>query len=190
MLDDLSGQRGVVTTTRSPLPPKPAVRRVSEQAFQARCAPLSKAPHLPMSSKSKPRQTSGARAHSPAPASPRHRQAGKKYWAEHCRRSWRRPNLRNTRRSKRHLVLDLKERWARTDCASTPVDRAALAAPAAVGGGAFGPTRSVAVSERGHGQHLLQQDLKPVRQLRARAQDLGTEASCVRFAVRDRCDAV
>ena len=59
---------------------------------------------------------------------------------------------------------------------STPVDRAALAAPAAVGGGAFGPTRSVAVSERGHGQHLLQQDLKPVRQLRARAQDLGADA--------------
>ena len=62
---------------------------------------------------------------------------------------------------------------------STPVDRAALAAPAAVGGGAFGPTRSVAVSERGHGQHLLQQDLKPVRQLRARAQDLGTETAAV-----------
>ena len=120
VLDDLAGQKGVVTTTRSPLPPKPAVRRVSEQAFQARCAPLSKAPHLPMSSKSKPRQTSGARARSPAPASPRHRQAGKKYWAEHCRRSWRRPNLRNTRRSKRHLVLDLKERWARTDCALHP----------------------------------------------------------------------
>ena len=59
------------------------------------------------------------------------------------------------------------------------VDRAALAPPAAVGGGAFGPTRSVAVSERGHGQHLLQQDLKPMRQLRARAQDLGGETAAV-----------
>ena len=28
--------------------------------------------------------------------------------------------LRNTRRSKRHLVLDLNARWARTDCALAP----------------------------------------------------------------------
>ena len=34
VLDDLACQRGVVTTTRSPLPPKPAVRRVSEQALK------------------------------------------------------------------------------------------------------------------------------------------------------------
>ena len=62
---------------------------------------------------------------------------------------------------------------------SHPVDRAALTLPAAVGGDAFGRTRSVAVSERGHGHLLLQQDLKPVRQLRARAQDLGGEAAAV-----------
>ena len=63
---------------------------------------------------------------------------------------------------------------------SHPVDRAALALPAAVGGDAFGRTRSLAISQRGHGHHLLQQNLKEVRQLRARAQDLGTEAACVR----------
>ena len=52
-------------------------------------------------------------------------------------------------------------------------------AAAAVGGDTFGRTRSLAISQRGHGHHLLQQNLKEVRQLRARAQDLAGEASCV-----------
>ena len=55
-----------------------------------------------------------------------------------------------------------------------------MALAAAVGGAAFGRTRSLAISQRGHGHHLLQQNLKEVRQLRARAQDLAGEASCVR----------
>ena len=50
---------------------------------------------------------------------------------------------------------------------STPFTRASLAPPAAVGGDAFGPTSSVAVSEHGHGHHLVTQYLKEVRQLRA-----------------------
>ena len=55
---------------------------------------------------------------------------------------------------------------------SHPADRASVALAAAVGGAAFGRTRSLAISQRGHGHHLLQQNLKEVRQLRARAQDL------------------
>ena len=55
-----------------------------------------------------------------------------------------------------------------------------MALATAVGGAAFGRTRSLAISQRGHGHHLLQQNLKEVRQLRARAQDLAGEASCVR----------
>ena len=54
-----------------------------------------------------------------------------------------------------------------------------MALAAAVGGAAFGRTRSLAISQRGHGHHLLQQNLKEVRQLRARAQDLAGEASCM-----------
>ena len=54
-----------------------------------------------------------------------------------------------------------------------------MALATAVGGAAFGRTRSLAISQRGHGHHLLQQNLKEVRQLRARAQDLAGEASCM-----------
>ena len=39
---------------------------------------------------------------------------------------------------------------------STAVTRASGAPPAAVGGAAFGPTSSDAVSEHGHGHHLFQ----------------------------------
>ena len=60
---------------------------------------------------------------------------------------------------------------------SHPADRASLALAAAVGGDTSG--RSLAIFQRGHGHHLLQQHLKEVRQLRARAQDLAREASCV-----------
>ena len=56
-----------------------------------------------------------------------------------------------------------------------------MALAAAVGGAAFGRTRSLAISQRGHGHHLLQQNLKEVRQLRARAQDLAGETSCDAF---------
>ena len=43
---------------------------------------------------------------------------------------------------------------------STPVTRASLAPPAAVGGDPFGPTSSVAVSQHGHGHHLVTQYLQ------------------------------
>ena len=69
---------------------------------------------------------------------------------------------------------------------SHPADRASVALAAAVGGAAFGRTRSLAISQRGHGHHLLQQNLKEVRQLRARAQDLAGEASCVRSLCTSR----
>ena len=76
------------------------------------------------------------------------------------------------------------KRWTEGGGAPTlpshPADRASVALAAAVGGAAFGRTRSLAISQRGHGHHLLQQNLKEVRQLRARAQDLAGEASCVR----------
>ena len=62
---------------------------------------------------------------------------------------------------------------------SHPADRASVALAAAVGGDTSGRTRSLAISQRGHGHHLLQQNLKEVRQLRARAQDLAGEASCM-----------
>ena len=53
------------------------------------------------------------------------------------------------------------------------------------GGAAFGPTSSDAVSEHGHGHHLFQTESETGAavarsQLRARAQDLAGEASCVR----------
>ena len=67
---------------------------------------------------------------------------------------------------------------------SHPADRASVALAAAVGGDTSGRTRSLAISQRGHGHHLLQQNLKEVRQLRARAQDLAGEASCVRSLCR------
>ena len=63
---------------------------------------------------------------------------------------------------------------------SHPAHRASVTLVTAVGGAAFGRTRSLAISQRGHGHHLLQQNnLKEVRQLRARAQDLAGEASCM-----------
>ena len=67
---------------------------------------------------------------------------------------------------------------AQARCAFVP--HLPLALAAAVDGDTFGRTRSLAISQRGHGHHLLQQNLKEVRQLRARAQDLAGEASCVR----------
>ena len=63
---------------------------------------------------------------------------------------------------------------------SHPADRASLALAAAVGGDTSGRTRSLAISQRGHGHHLLQQNLKEVRQLRARAQDLAGRGGIMR----------
>ena len=74
---------------------------------------------------------------------------------------------------------------------SHPADRASLALAAAVGGDTSGCTRSLAISQRGHGHHLLQQNLKEVRQLRARAQDLAEEASCIMHGWQlDRCETI
>ena len=52
------------------------------------------------------------------------------------------------------------KRWTEGGGAPTlpshPADRASVALAAAVGGAAFGPTSSDAVSEHGHGHHLFQ----------------------------------
>ena len=60
---------------------------------------------------------------------------------------------------------------------STPVTRAPLAPPAAVGGDAFGPTSSVAVSEHGHGHHVVTQYLQGAQLLGESQCQLAGEAA-------------
>jgi len=159
----------------------PRREEVPKQAKQTTCcAHLAKVPHLPMSPTSKPRQTSGTRVRHLFPNLSRATLPEKNSRAEHCPCYAIAPNLRNRRRSNRHLVGLNKSRSLAPTVPSTPVTRAPLAPPAALGGGASRPTSSVAVSEHGHGHRPFQTELKPVRQLRARARDLGTETSCVR----------
>ena len=80
-------------------------------------AAASNVPHLPMSPASKPRQTSGTRARGLCPNISRATLPGKNRWAEHCPCYAIAPNLRNRRRSNRHLVLELRGRRPREDCA-------------------------------------------------------------------------
>ena len=83
----------------------------NRQDLQAVGKDLAKVGHLPMSPTSKPRHISGTRARGLCPNKSRATLPGKNRWAEHCPCYAIAPNLRNTRRSKRHLVLDLKGRW-------------------------------------------------------------------------------
>ena len=86
----------------------PRREEVQKQAKQTPCcAHLPNVPHLPMSPASKPRQTSGTRARGLCPNISRATLPGKNRWAEHCPCYAIAPNLRNRRRSKRNLVLDL-----------------------------------------------------------------------------------
>ena len=62
---------------------------------------------------------------------------------------------------------------------STPVTRASLSPPATVGGDAFGPTSSVAVSEHGHGHHPVTQYLQGAQLLGESQCQLAGEASCI-----------
>ena len=158
----------------------PRREEVPKQAKQTTCcAHLAKVPHLPMSPTSKPRQTSGTRVRHLFPNLSRATLPEKNSRAEHCPCYAIAPNLRNRRRSNRHLVGLNKSRSLAPTVPSTPVTRAPLAPPAALGGGASRPTSSVAVPEHGHGHRPFQTELKPVRQLRARARDLAGETSSV-----------
>eukprot|EP01048_Picozoa_sp_COSAG05_P011389 COSAG05_NODE_1069_length_5970_cov_186.806166_2_plen_176_part_00 len=130
-----SRQRAPDITKHNGLAPRR--EEVQKQAKQTPCcAHLANVQHLPMSPASKPRQISGTRARGLCPNISRATSLVKNRWAEHCPCYAIAPNLRNRRRSNRHLVLG--------------------APPAAVGGAAFGPTSSDAVSEHGHGHHLFQ----------------------------------
>ena len=57
--------------------------------------------------------------------------------------------------------------------------------PAAVGGDTFGPTSSVAVSEHGHGHHLVTQYFQGAQLLGESQCQLAGEASCV---IRSLCN--
>ena len=92
----------------------------NRQDLQAVGKDLAKVGHLPMSPTSKPRQISGTHARGLCPNKSRATLPGENRWAEHCPCYAIAPNLRNRRPSKRHLVLDLKGRWPRTDCALHP----------------------------------------------------------------------
>ena len=99
----------------------PRREEVQKQAKQTPCcAHLPNVPHLPMSPASKPRQTLGTRARGLCPNISRATLPGKNRWAEHCPCYAIAPNLRNRRRSKHNLALDLTRRWLRTDCALHP----------------------------------------------------------------------
>ena len=96
----------------------PRREEVQKQAKQTPCcAHLPNVPHLPMSPASKPRQTSGTRARGLCPNISRATLPGKNRWAEHCPCYAIAPNLRNRRRSNRHLVLELSGWRPRPDCA-------------------------------------------------------------------------